>query len=91
MARAIEVAFDEAQGDAFVGQCLGDLAGVAHLQVDADLRMAGVEAGDQVRQQVAAQGGAGAQAQLTVIEPGEAAQVRFGRLFEGEDALCITV
>ena len=47
------------------------------------------ELGDQAGQQVAAQGGAGAQAQLTGTETGELGQVAFGSLFQREDALGI--
>ena len=43
----------------------------------------------QRRQQVAAQGGAGAQMQLTAAEAGEGLQVALGGLLQGKDALGI--
>ncbi|MCY1380724.1 hypothetical protein D9M69_685710 [compost metagenome] len=84
---AVELAFDEAQADAAILQLCFHFACIADGEVHRHGRMHLVETFDQFRQQVAAQGGAGAKAKLTVIEAGETAQVALGGGFQGEDAL----
>ncbi|MNE55279.1 hypothetical protein D3C80_1501050 [compost metagenome] len=83
----VEGAFDEAQADAAILQLCFHFACIADGEVHRHGRMHLVETFDQFRQQVAAQGGAGAKAKLTVIEAGETAQVALGGGFQGEDAL----